>query len=83
MAQNSANVSQYPNKGAKVALPSELGVFRPDLKGATVRVHYLLRPSLRRIQGPAHQATWQDYFERAGAKDIKIGWGVGLGDAKR
>jgi hypothetical protein len=83
LAQNSANFSQYRNKGAKVALPTELGVFRADLKGATVRVHYLLRPSLRRLQGPAHQATWQDYFERAGAKDIKIGWGVGLGDTKR
>ena len=83
MAQNSANFSQYKNKGSQVALPTELGVFRPDLKGASVRVHYLLRPSLRRLQGPAHEATWQDYFERSGAKDIKFGWGVGLGDAKR
>ena len=83
MAQNSANFSQYKNKGSQVALPTELGVFRPDLKGATVRVHYLLRPSLRRLQGAEHQATWRDYFERAGARDIKIGWGVGLGDARR
>lgn len=83
MAQNSANFSQYRDRGAKVELPSELGVFRADLKGATVRVHYLLRPSLRRLQGPQHQATWRDYFERAGARDVKIGWGVGLGDTKR
>lgn len=83
MAQNSANFSQYKKAGAKVALPSELGVFQPDLKGATVRVHYLLRPSLRRIQGAEHEATWQAFFERAGAKDVKIGWGVGLGDGKR
>jgi hypothetical protein len=83
MAQNSANFTQYRDAGARVALPRDLGVFRPDLKGATVRVHYLLRPSLRRLQGPAHQATWQDYFERAGARDVKLGWGVGLGDAKR
>jgi hypothetical protein len=83
MAQNSAKFSQYRDKGAKVALPSDLGVFRPDLKGAAVRVHYLLRPSLRRLQGSDHQAAWQDYFERAGAKDVKFGWGIGLGDAKR
>jgi hypothetical protein len=83
MAQNSANFSQYNHKGAQVALPTELGVFRPDLKGATVRIHYLLRPSLRRIQGAEHEETWQAFFERAGAKDVKIGWGVGLGDAKR
>jgi hypothetical protein len=83
MAQNSANFSQYNHKGAQVALPTELGVFRPDLKGATVRIHYLLRPSLRRIQGPEHQETWQAFFERAGAKDVKIGWGVGLGDRSR
>lgn len=83
MAQNSANFSQYRDKGAQVVLPSELGVFRPDLKGASVRIHYLLRPSLRRLQGPAHQDAWEAFFRQAGAKDIKIGWGVGLGDGKR
>jgi len=93
LAQHSGNFSQYPRQpghdgagrdgGGAIALPADLGPYAADLKGAVVRAHYLVRPSLRRVQGEAHQATWRAYFRRQGASDVAIGWGIGLGDNGR
>jgi len=83
LAQHSGNFSQYPRQGGTIALPADLGPYSADLKGAAVRAHYLVRPSLRHVQGEAHQATWRAYFKRQGASDVAIGWGIGLGDGKR
>lgn len=85
--QHSGNFSQYSRQpglegGDGIALPADLGPYAADLKGAVVRAHYLVRPSLRHVQGEAHQATWRAYFKREGASDVAIGWGLGLGDSK-
>lgn len=79
MAQNSDQFSQYGPKGGASPLPPAVAsaLAREELKGVDVRIHYLRRPTLARIQTPQHKAFWKRWFEGQGAR-TQIGWGLQL-----
>lgn len=77
MAQHSPAVDQYATPGAYDLDGRALDLLPRNLRGVQVRVHYVRRPELNRLQTANHQAFWQDWFERAGAQ-AEIGWGLQL-----
>lgn len=83
MAQNSRNLSEYRGAGSGLdpseAVRSELG---RDLKGVSVRIHYVKRPELDAIQTPSQRDFWRDWFTSQGA-NVKLGWGLQLVDGRR
>ena len=78
MAQNSEQLDQYatpgdyPLEAARARLPRNFG-------DVDVRVHYLRRTSLARLQGPAHERFWRGWFTAAGA-EVQLGWGLQLAE---
>ena len=48
--------------------------------GWQVRVHYVRRPELVRLQTQSHRDFWVRWFEQAGA-DVQLGWGLQMVDA--
>jgi hypothetical protein len=83
MAQNSRNLSEYDGAGSgldpSAAVRDE---FKRDLKGVAVRIHYVRRPDLERIQTAAQRDFWRDWFTSQGA-NVKLGWGLQLVDGRR
>ena len=83
MAQNSSAISEY--KGAGSGLDPSQAVrdaFTRDLKGVSVRIHYLRRPALEAIQTSAQRDFWRDWYVSQGA-NVKLGWGLQLVDGRR
>ena len=83
MAQNSTALSEY--RGAGSGLDPSRAVrdeFTRDLKGVSVRIHYLRRPSLETIQTSAQRDFWRDWYASQGA-NVKLGWGLQLVDGRR
>ena len=83
MAQNSSNLSEYKGLGSGLdpsqAVRNELG---RDLKGVSVRIHYVRRPDLSGIQTASQRDFWRDWFTSQGA-NVKLGWGLQLVDGRR
>jgi len=77
MAQHSREIDQYASPGSYALDGRALDLLPRNLQGVTVRVHYVRRPELNRLQTANHQAFWQGWFEEAGA-DAEIGWGLQL-----
>lgn len=79
MAQNSDGVDQYAQPGAYPLDEAARALLPRNFGGVEVRVHYLRRPILSRLQGPAHERFWRDWFDAAGA-DAQLGWGLQLAE---
>ena len=83
MAQNSKAISEYDGPGSGLdpsqAVREEAA---RDLKGVSVRIHYLHRPQLAAIQTSAQRDFWRDWFTSQGA-NVKLGWGLQLVDGRR
>ncbi len=77
MAQHSAEVDQYATPGDYALDGRAMDLLPRNLRDVTVRVHYVRRPELSRVQTANHQAFWQGWFAEAGA-DAEIGWGLQL-----
>ncbi len=70
-------VSHYPPKGYKFAFDGQNGAMSAqDLSSMAVRVHYVVRNSLKTTQNEDHRKFWQKYFSDSGASDVQIGWGL-------
>lgn len=78
MAQNSPALDQYAAPGDYPVEPARALLPR-NFRGVDVRVHYLRRPSLARLQGPAHERFWRSWFTAAGAQ-VQLGWGLQLAE---
>ena len=79
MAQHSERVDQYAAPGAYPLDATARDLLPRNFRGVDVRVHYLERPSLARLQGPAHERFWRVWFTAAGA-DVQLGWGLQLAE---
>jgi hypothetical protein len=79
MAQNSARVDQYALPGAYALDAGARELLPRNFSGVDVRVHYLRRPSLARLQGAVHERFWRSWFDAAGA-DVQLGWGLQLAE---
>lgn len=77
MAQHSGEIDQYAAPGDYRLSGRALDLLPRGLRGVAVRVHYVRRPELDRLQTAAHQAFWEGWFEEAGAQ-AEIGWGLQL-----
>ncbi len=80
MAQHSDIASQY---GAAPLLDPDapaLDHLEREMAGVHLRIHYLRRPELARLQTDAHRAFWTGYFANMGADDIALGRGLLLGE---
>lgn len=51
-----------------------------DMSGVAVRIHYVQRRSLKRLQGEAHKAFWLRYMRDLGVTDIALGHGLTMGE---
>ena len=80
MAQHSPGLDQYAEPGAYGPADEARQVFGRELNGVQVRVHYVRRPELARLQTQSHKDFWRGWFERAGA-DVQLGWGLQMVDA--
>ena len=79
MAQHSPRVDQYAAPGLYPLDGGARELLPRNFSGVDVRVHYLRRPALARLQGPAHERFWRSWFEAAGA-DVELGWGLQLAE---
>jgi hypothetical protein len=79
MAQHSGRVDQYGAPGVYALDGGARELLPRNFSGVDVRVHYLRRPSLARLQGPAHERFWRSWFDAAGA-DVQLGWGLQLAE---
>lgn len=77
MAQHSGEADQYAAPGDYALDGRALDLLPRNFRGVEVRVHYVRRPELNRLQTANHQAFWQGWFEEAGAR-AEIGWGLQL-----
>jgi hypothetical protein len=78
MAQASADVTHYgaaTEAGSFAIAPDVSQSLARDLSGVDVRIHYLRRASLRRMQTPAHACFWTTHFKEQGA-NATVGWGL-------
>jgi hypothetical protein len=64
MVQHSDLFSQYKRGRPKA---DDLADMNADMQGDEIRIHYIRRPSLHRIQTAAHRRFWTSYFTNAGA----------------
>lgn len=82
LAQHSGVNDQYADDGDRfdVAQGTARALTR-DMAGVDVRLHYVRRPPLVRLQTPDHRRFWTDWFRRQGA-DVEIGWGLQLAPAQ-
>ena len=80
MAQHSPALNQYADPGTYSVSPEARRVFGRELEGVDVRVHYVIRPSLARLQTESHRDFWRDWFRSEGA-DVRLGWGLDMVDA--
>jgi hypothetical protein len=79
MAQFSDRVDQYGAGGAYPLDATARALLPRSFRDVTVRVHYVERPSLSGLQGPAHERFWRSWFAAAGA-DTQLGWGLQLAE---
>ena len=79
MAQNSGRVDQYAAPGAYPLDEASRALSPRNFEGVEVRVHYLRRPSLQRLQSPAHERFWRSWFDAAGA-EVQLGWGLQMAE---
>ena len=79
MAQHSPALNQYAQPGAYTVTPEVQQVFGRELEGVDVRVHYVIRPELARLQTRSHRQFWTDWFRSEGA-DVRLGWGLDMVD---
>lgn len=79
MAQHSARLDQYAAPGAYPLDAAARALLPRNFRGVEVRVHYLRRPALDQLQGPAHERFWRGWFTAAGA-DVQLGWGLQLAE---
>ena len=79
MAQNSEQLDQYATPGAYTLDGAARELLPRNFRDVDVRVHYLRRPSLARLQGPAHERFWRSWFSASGA-DVQLGWGLQLAE---
>jgi hypothetical protein len=82
MAQHSPGLNQYAEPGTYSVSGDVRSVFGRELEGVQVRIHYVRRPELARLQTPSHRAFWTEWFRRAGA-DVELGWGLQMVDARQ
>lgn len=80
MAQASADVTHYnlPPEGTPATFSVREDIRQSlarDMRGVDVRVHYVRRPALRRMQSPGHACFWSTYLKDQGAT-VQIGWGL-------
>jgi hypothetical protein len=74
MVQHSALYSQFTSESnfSSLVRNSAWATLRPDLKGATVDILYLLRPSAKRggvaIQSRGHQTFWEQLISGSGGR---------------
>ena len=81
MAQHSPALNQYAEPGVYRITPEVRQVFGRELEGVDVRVHYVIRPALARLQTQSHRQFWTDWFRSEGA-DVRLGWGLDMVDAR-
>jgi hypothetical protein len=78
MAQHSPDFSQY---GAGTP-HSNLGEFHRDMSGVEMRIQYIPRHELVKLQTEAHRRFWLNYFRAMGAH-VELGHSLTLGDANK
>jgi hypothetical protein len=81
MAQHSDQVSQYDEPGVLAVTPEARDLLTRDMRNIDVRVHYVKRPSLGRIQSQAHRDFWRDWLRSEGAQ-VQLGWGTQMVDPR-
>ena len=79
MAQHSPALNQYAEPGVYRVGPEVRQVFGRELEGVDVRIHYVIRPTLARLQTRSHREFWTDWFRSEGA-DVRLGWGLDMVD---
>jgi hypothetical protein len=81
MAQHSPALNQYAEPGSYAVTPEVRQVFGRELEGVAVRIHYVRRPELARLQTRSHRDFWTDWFRSEGA-DVQLGWGLQMVDPR-
>jgi hypothetical protein len=79
MAQYSDRVNQYAAPGAYPLDETARALLPRNFEDVTVRVHYVERPGLARLQGPEHERFWRSWFAAADA-EVQLGWGLQLAE---
>jgi hypothetical protein len=79
MAQHSDLFSQYGHDRHPRPTDDAMEQLRRDLTDVHVRIHYVPRRSLAKLQGPAHRAFWIDYFKHMHA-DTALGHSLLIGE---
>lgn len=79
MAQHSPLFSQYRRHaaGPRAAVAAE---YHRDMHGVAIRIQYVSRPELMRIQTETHRRFWADYLRGMGG-EVALGHGILLGEA--
>ena len=79
MAQHSPLFSQYRRHGAGPRA-DQAGEYRRDMSGTAIRIQYIRRPELARVQTDAHRQFWTGYLRGMGAGDVQLGHAILLGE---
>lgn len=76
LAQHSTLNDQYADDGDRFDVqPSVRRSLARDMRGVDVRLHYVPRRPLVRLQTDEHRRFWRAWFRTQGA-DVELGWGL-------
>jgi len=81
LAQHSDLVSDY-GRGRHLSDEAR-DLLERDMVGVQVRLHYIRRPSLSRVQGPAHKDSWIQQFQHMNVDDVVIGHDINMGEISK
>ena len=76
LAQHSRLNDQYADDGDRFGIdPAARRSLARDMRGVDVRLHYVPRRALVRLQTDDHRRFWRQWFTQQGA-NVELGWGL-------
>lgn len=79
--QHSSLFSMYSGQWRRALPKSVSEELTRDLSGIDVRLQYVRRSSLARLQGAKHREFWRRYIEDQGAKSVAVDHGLLIGES--
>ena len=79
MLQHSALFSQYGRRSGKQLGADARSELERDMHGVNVRIHYIRRPNVARLQSQRHRDFWTAYLKGMGA-NVALGHTLAIGE---
>jgi hypothetical protein len=79
MAQHSRVLDQYARVRKRSLNQLLIAEYHRNMRGVEIRIQYVIRPELSRIQGEAHRQFWIQYLQNMGAS-VALGHSLLIGE---